>query len=161
MFGRQSDGSQLTRGKVMLILSLSSTLGYVLFGGSDESSNNQTSLVTQLATQVVKRAGGPDLEALAKARDLPKFELDQVISHNPFAPGRGDAELEEEVVVPAESETPVPEFNPQLLRVSAVLSNGDRRMALIDNVIYSEGDRLPNGLVIGEITDGNIRLLAE
>jgi len=160
MFGRNSGDSQLTRGKLMLILSLSSTLGYVVFGNSEESSDDQPSLVTQLATQVVKHAGGPDLQALAKARDLPKFELDQVISHNPFAPGKSTTEVEEEFL-PTESETPVEMFDPQLLRVSAVLSNGGARMALIDNVIYSEGDRLPNGLIIGEITGDNIRLLAE
>ncbi|MCG6155831.1 hypothetical protein [Rubinisphaera margarita] len=145
----------------MLILSLSSTLGYVLWGGSDKSSSSQTSLVTQLATQVVKQAGGPDLEALARVRNLPKFELDQVVSHNPFAPGQTGEDADDEELVAAESETPVAAFDPRLVRVSAVLSNGNTKMALIDNVIYSEGDRLPNGLVVGEITDGNIRLLAE
>ena len=155
--------NQISSSKVLLIVLLSGVLWYVFPRGEGDPTN---SLVTELAQNVISQALSLPAEKSAAGNieewGLQPLPLAELVDTNPFRlpkspqpelpPDSPEAESTEQIT------SSEPEFDPSQLKVSAIIADGPRNMALIDSVLYRQGDYLPNGMRIDLITPSSIRL---
>lgn len=168
----------VTLGKVVLIVGLAATLYYVWPAAEPESTGKAADAPAAAAPPVsgppVVSVARPGASAASLRRPtFPRYEMADIVARNPFrievpAPRVTEAALPEgepaealDGPPPTAEPTPEPAATRPVLRVEAVVASGKDRLALIDGVHYREGQILPNGMRVLEITPTRVRVSAK
>ncbi|TWT59933.1 hypothetical protein [Rubinisphaera italica] len=158
MFNKSKISQKISPGKLLLILTLSGVL-YLVFPRGEE-----TSVTTQLTDVAIQQLTGGNTTGLLYSEpdlDLAKFDLEQLIEHNPFQKSKSVEEVSE-INITTEQQRLMEgskEFKPPTVDITAILYSETKRFALIDNVLYPEGGVLPSGQQIAEIHSTYVRFV--
>ncbi len=161
MFNRTQSSRKISPGKILLIPCLLGVLYWVYPRGEN------TSITTQLTEVAIRQLVGNNAESLIDSdseTDLANFDLEQLIAHNPF---QKTSKVENQEVAESNAlqekrsrdEENDAEIVPQKIEITAILSSGNKKFALIDSELYREGGILPNGMRIAEIHPTHVRLV--
>lgn len=159
----QNAGDPQMRRKLALIGLLAAALVGVLIRNSN------------MAEEAVEEPGQPGGEAnpanasvvmdsspIRSKPDLPKTDLGSLVHQNPFRspmflpPAPPTVSASQPNTTPPVGPDSEPADSESLLKVSAIMVRGGRRLALVDDRVVKEGDHLDSGLRVVAIRDDGV-----